>query len=78
MVNDLLRAMENKQVTSVVILDLLAAFDTIDHELLLQVLHNRFGISGSALKWYTTYLRPRRFRVCINEHYSSEKKNNAF
>ena len=28
-------------------------------------------------RWYTTYLRPRKFRVFINEHYSSEK-NNAF
>ena len=72
--NDLLWAMENQQVTSVVILDLSATFGTTNHELLLQVLHNRLGISGSALKWYTTYLRPRRFRVCISEHFSSEKK----
>ena len=77
LIHDLLWVMENKQVTFVVILDLPAAIDTIDHELLFQVLQNRFGLSGSALKWYTTYLRPRRFRVHINEHYSSEK-NNAF
>ena len=43
LVNDLLWAMENKQVTSVVILDLTAAFDTIDHELILHILHNRFA-----------------------------------
>ena len=76
LVNDLLWAMENQQVTSVVILDLSAAFNTIDHELLFQVLHHRFQISGSTLKWYTTYLRPRRFRVCINGCYLSE--TNAF
>ena len=66
--------MENQKITSVVILDLSAAFNTIDYGLLLQVLCNRFGIPGSALKLYTTYLKPRRFRVCINGHYSSEKK----
>ena len=38
--NDLLWVMENQQETSVVILDLSAAFDTTDYELLLQVLHN--------------------------------------
>ena len=73
LVNDLLWAMEHQQVSSAVILDLSATFDTTDQELLLQVLHNKFGISGSALKWYTTYIRPRRFRVCINGHYSSEQ-----
>ena len=63
----------NQQVMSVVILDLSATFDTTDHKLLLQVLHSRFEISGSALEWYTTYLEPRRFRVCINGHYPSEQ-----
>ena len=38
LVNGLLWAMENQKVTSVVILDLSATFNTIDHELLLQVL----------------------------------------
>ena len=48
--------MENQQVTLVVTLDLSAAFNTVDHELLLQVLHIKFGISGSAPEQYSTYL----------------------
>ena len=68
--------MRNIHAKSVVILDLSAVFNTIDHELLLQVLHNRFGISGSALKWYATYLRPRRFRIYINENCSAHLKLN--
>ena len=57
--------MEKQLVTVVVILDLSAAFDTVDHDLLLQVLENRFGIAGTARKWYTSYLKPRSFKVSI-------------
>ena len=73
LINELLWAMENHQVTSVVILDLSAAFNTVDHKLLLHVQTKRFGISGSTLKWYSAYLKLRTFRVCINGCYSSEK-----
>ena len=45
--------MENQLVTAVTILDLSATFDTVDHDLFLDVLHNKFGIDGDALKWYT-------------------------
>ena len=65
--------MENKLVTAVTILDLLAAFDTVDHYLLLKVLHNKFGIGGNSLKWYNNYLKPRKFKVNINKAYSTEK-----
>ena len=65
LVNDILWAMEKQLVTVVVILDLSAAFDTVDHNLLLEVLENRFGIAGTARKWYTSYLKPRSFKVSI-------------
>ena len=42
--NDILRAIDNKQEVVLVMLDLSAAFDTIDHELLLQRLQHRYGI----------------------------------
>ena len=35
-----------------------AAFDTVDHDLLLDILHKRFGIADTALQWYQSYLRP--------------------
>ena len=65
--------MENKQVTALVMMDLLAAFDTIDHELLLEILHHRYSISDNALKWYDNYLRLRGFKVCVGNSYSKER-----
>ena len=70
--NDLLWSMERQEVTMVVLLDLSAAFDTVDHDLLLTIFQNCFGITGTALQWYDNYLRPRRMNVCVNGIYSNE------
>ena len=40
----------NKLITTVTLLDLSATFDTVDNDILLEVLHNKFGIDGNALK----------------------------
>ena len=71
--NDTLWGMENKNITAVIILDLLAAFDAVSDNLLLEILDKKFGIKNKALCWYEQYLRPRRFRVCLNGNYSQEK-----
>ena len=51
--------MENHLVTAVVILDLSAAFDTVDHDLLLDVPEKWFGITDVPRKWYHNYLKQR-------------------
>ena len=51
---------------AIVTLDLSAAFDTVDHDLLLSILHFNYAISDMALQWYESYLRPRFMQVCIN------------
>ena len=71
--NGILWNKENKQVTALVMMDLSAVFDTVDHELLLEILHHRYSISDNALKWYDNYLRPRGFKVCVGNSYSKER-----
>ena len=69
--NNVLWGMERKEITAVIILDMSAAFDIIDHDLLLVILQNRYSITDMALQWYKSYLRPWCMRMCINYAYSS-------
>ena len=71
--NDILWGMEAQSITSLVALDLSAAFDTVDHEVLLSILSNKYGIKSKALKWFDQYLRPRSFKVTVNSAYSKDK-----
>ena len=65
-VYDLLTAMDNNKICILTLLDLSAAFDTIDHQILLTRLQHSFGISGSALSWFSSYLCNRTHGVAIN------------
>ena len=62
-----------QQVTTIVILDLSTAFDTVDHTLLLDVLDKRFGITGTAREWYQSYLQSRRFREAVGKEMSQPR-----
>ena len=57
--NDVVRSTDNGQVSLLVLLDLSAAFDTVDHQILLSVLSDRFAVSNNALTWFTSYLTDR-------------------
>ena len=65
--NDALGAMEQQQATIVVVTDLSAAFDMVNHDILLSILDKRFGLQGNILNWAETYLHPRNFKVCIGD-----------
>ena len=68
--NDLLRAMDGGKLSILTLLDLSAAFDTIDHQILLQRLHLSFGLSGSALNWFKSYLSDRTQTVSTSNRSS--------
>ena len=70
----MLWAMERKNVTAMVVMDLSAAFHTVDHDILQSVLENKFGIKDVALRWFESYLRPRSCKVSISSAYSAEKQ----
>ena len=68
--NDLLLASEKGLLSILVLLDLSAAFDTIDHGILLHRLEQDIGIRGSALQWFKSYLSDRYQFVNVNGHSS--------
>ena len=69
-VNDLLSALDEGKFSILVLLDLSAAFDTIDHDILLHRLHHVFGIQGTALSWFRSYLTNRFQMVSIEGTFS--------
>ncbi len=69
--NDLLLSSDRGCISLLVLLDLSAAFDTIDHNILLNRLENFVGISGSALAWFKSYLSDCHQFVAVNEEVSS-------
>ena len=69
--NDVLRAIDDRQCVFLTLLDLSAAFDTIDHNVLLDLLHNDLGIHGTAHQWFQSYLSGRTQCVRIGEQKSA-------
>ena len=65
--NDLLRALDERHEVVIVLLDLSAAFDTIDHTIFLNRLESYYGLSKSALSWFSSYLTDRTQKVVISE-----------
>ena len=70
--NDILLSTDRQEVTLLVLLDLSAAFDTIDHNLLLNLLQSDFGVIGSALQWVRSFLSERQQRVVVGQSCSKD------
>ncbi len=62
--NDLLLASDQGCISLLVSLDLSAAFDTIDHDILIDRLQNYMGIQGQALRWFRS-LPVRSIPLCL-------------
>jgi len=63
--NDLLLAVDRKDATILALLDQSAAFDTVDHTILLNRLSARFGVFGTAHSWFSSYLASRQQSVSV-------------
>ena len=71
-VDNLLLSCDVNMPSVVLLLDLSAAFDTVDHGKLLEVLYNDIGIRGTVYNWCKSFLTNRTFKVKIENSYSNE------
>ena len=71
--NDIMLALNDKKDVILVMLDLSAAFDTLDHDILLHRLKHRFGISGAVYDWFESYLRGRTHSVRLDQSNVSDE-----
>ena len=71
-VNDFLLAMDEGKLSVLVFLDLSAAFDTVVHAILLHCLHHVFGIQGTVLSWFRSYLT-KRFQIVLTQSTHSDQ-----
>ena len=71
--NYLLCSLDERKAVILVLLDMSAAFDTIDHGIMLSCLRARFGISGTALKWFESYMDNRSQNIQVRDTISEEQ-----
>jgi len=70
--SDILIAIDDNKVTLLALLDLSAAFDCVDHDILLSRLQSRFGLDGDVLLWIRSFLCDRTQRVCFRGRLSEQ------
>ena len=73
--NDIIINMDNSKCTIMLLLDLSAAFDTVDHDILLDILWYELGFRGVVFKWFVEFLSDRRQAVSIDGQKSSFRDN---
>ena len=70
--NVILDTLSKKQIALLLLIDFSKAFDLVDHSILLHKLEN-YGIRGTALNWFKSYLSNRQQFVTINTYESTPK-----
>jgi len=68
--NDIVAGIDQGHIGALMLLDMSAAFDTVDHHILLEILERRFCITVSALAWFSSYLSNRTQTVHVTDSIS--------
>ena len=71
--DDILKNLDKRKGVVLLLLDLSAAFDTVDHGTLINTLKNEVGVTGECLAWIQSYLEERQQRVIINNNRSDSR-----
>ena len=68
--SDILMEMDNRNVVLLIMLDLSAAFDTVDYKTMFQILDNKFGLNNNVINWFQSYLNNRKIQVRVGNELS--------
>ena len=72
--DDLLNNMDQGKISCIVFLDIRKAFDSINHDILLQKMNDKFVFSCNELKWFKSYLNNREQQCFVNGQMSSPRR----
>ena len=70
--HDITLALDGNACVALVMLDLSAAFDVIDHNILIERMEYAFGVTGPALSWIKSYLSSRSQQIAVGSTLSKE------
>ena len=65
--------MEPQKIMALVPIDLSAAFHMVDHQILLEIWCKKFGLEGTIMDWFTSYLHDHKCNVWVGKEYSDVK-----
>ena len=71
---DIISGLDNGKCTVLASVDLLAAFDTVDHSLCIGRIQQLYGVDSVGKDWFESYIRDRLHRVCINDTLSDKMR----
>jgi hypothetical protein len=72
--SELLEVLDRGRAALLVLLDMSAAFDTVSHTRLIDIMNGSYHITGKALDWFTSYLSERTFKVRIGDTLSGRRE----